>query len=277
MNKKLVINLITLVITTFLLIFVINAWYVTNEKANVSGIIGATDSDAFSLELERGEYNAGSQTKWTWTNTNNLAISNMQPGDAFFFRFKITASKAGSFKVTLSDIVSQLQEGVLDRTSVTVGNTTKYYVTMNSTKIYEMQSATLCSVYSDQAGNTKLGDLYSYNTTDSVLELEEFKVEDAFLYYDYGIGSDTFFNNQDNNVLNDGTVTSGASSIKSFTTTYTIQSVEESNVWYGYFALEFNDTASKRTYKHYDGTVKEDSNLFQAQILSIRQFGLEEI
>ncbi len=274
MNKKLILNIITLVITTFLLIFVINAWYVTNEKASVNGIIGATDSDSFSLELERGTYN---ETKWTWENTNNLAISNMQPGDAFFFRFKITASKAGSFKVTLNDIVSQLQADTLARTSVTSGTNTKYYVTMNGTRLYEMQTATLLSIYSDKAGSTKLGDLYSYNATKEEFSLEDFKVEDAFKYYDYGLGNQTFFNSKDNNVTNDGDVTSNAKPIKNFTTTYNIQSVSESNVWYGYFALEFNEEASLRTYKHFDGNVKEDSNLFQAQILSIRQFGLEEV
>ena len=277
MNKRLIINLITLVITAFLLIFVVRAWYVTNEKANVSGIVGETNSDNFTLELQRGTYNAGSTTKWTWENTNNLAISNMQPGDAFFFRFKITASKAGKFKVSLSQIVSQIQENSLVRTAVTTGGNTKYYVTMNGTKLYEMQTATLLSIYSDKAGSTKLGDLYSYDAEEEVFGLVDFKVEDAFKFYDYQVGGDNFFNTYDNVVTNDGTITTNSKSIKNFTTEYTIPSVSETNVWYGYFALEFNEGLSLKTYKHFDGQVKEDSNLFQAQVLAIRQFGLEEV
>ena len=198
MNKRLIINLITLVITAFLLIFVVRAWYVTNEKANVSGIVGETNSDNFTLELQRGTYNAGSTTKWTWENTNNLAISNMQPGDTFFFRFKITASKAGKFKVSLSQIVSQIQENTLVRTAVTTGGNTKYYVTMNGTKLYEMQTATLLSIYSNAAGTTKLGDLYSYDAEEEEFGLVDFKVEDAFKFYDYQVGGDTFFDTYDN-------------------------------------------------------------------------------
>ena len=59
--------------------------------------------------------------------------------------------------------------------------------------------------YTDQA-NPTLKETTGYNTEKYVVKYNQddtSKVEDAFLYYDYGIGINTFFNNQDNNVLND--------------------------------------------------------------------------
>lgn len=272
MKKRTIINLITLLITTFLLIFVGRAWYVVNDKATANGIIATSASDAFTLELERGTYNAGQATKWSWENTNNLSIANMQPGNAFFFRFKITASKAGSFKVSLNQIISSIQANTLTR----IQNGDKYYVGLNSTKIFEMDNGTKQTIYSNLTG-TKLGVLYNYDVEEEEFSLEDFKVEDSFKFYDYGLGNATYFNNQDNKVNNDGQVTQNASLLSAVDARYTIQSVSESTVWYGYFALEFNEELSIKTYKHMDGTVKSDSNLFQAQILSIKQFTLEEI
>ena len=278
MNKRLIINLITLVITAFLLIFVVRAWYVTNEKANVSGIVGSSDSDDFTLELERGIYNSGSQTKWTWVSTNDLSIQNMQPGDAFFFRFKITASKAGSFRITLSKINSSLQEN----TFVRLLENTKYYAALNTTKLYEMDSlGSEVEIYSDVNGTT-LGTLYNYGpkeegSEENIFTLDDFLVQDTFKYYDYGIGDTTFFDSQNDKVTDDGTVTTKAKLLNDISIDYEIQSVDESSVWYGYFALEFNEGLSMKSYKHIDGKVQSASNLFQAQVLNIKEFALTEI
>ena len=279
MNKRLIINLITLVITAFLLIFVVRAWYVTNEKASVSGIHAVSASDALVLELERGTYNAGSETKWTWTNTNDLSIRNMQPGDAFFFRFKITASKAGKFKITLNKITSSLQEN----TFVRLLENTKYYAALNTTKLYEMDSTgSEVEIFSDVAGTTSLGILYNYGPSEedsnvNVFTLDDFLVQDTFKYYDYGIGNSTYFNSQNNKVTDDGTITTNAKLLNNISAEYEIESVDESNVWYGYFALEFNEELSLKNYKHIDGKVKSDSNLYQAQLLNIKEFALTEI
>ena len=279
MNKRLIINLITLVITAFHLIFVVRAWYVTNEKASVSGIIGSSDSDDFTLELERGIYNSGSQTKWTWVSTNDLSIQNMQPGDAFFFRFKITASKAGSFRITLSKINSSLQEN----TFVRLLENTKYYAALNTTKLYEMDSlGSEVEIFSDVSGTTSLGILYNYGpkeegSEENVFTLDDFLVQDTFKYYDYGIGSASFFDSQNNIVTDDGTVYDNAELLNNISIDYEIQSIDESTIWYGYFALEFNEELSMKSYKHIDGKVKSDSNLYQAQVLNIKEFALTEI
>lgn len=274
MKKRNIINLITLVITAFLLIFVGRAWYVTNEKATVSGINAVSASDAFTLELQRGEYNAGNTTKWTWTDTNNLSVANMQPGNAFFFRFKIVASKAGKFKVSLNKIVSSIQADVLSRVSEGENPNIDYYVAIYSTKMYKMDNATKVTI---KNATSDLGVLYQNYTEEDGFELKDFKVQDTFKFYDYGLHEDNYFNTQDNNVTNDGTVTSNAKLLNEVSAEYTISSVEETNTWYGYFALEFNEALSLVSYKHLDGFVKSDSNLYQAQMLSIKEFALEEI
>ena len=51
----------------------------------------------------------------------------------------------------------------------------------------------------------------------------------------------------------------------------------EFGVAYGYFALEFNDLLSTKTYIHLDGQVYSDSNLYQCQALSIGAIALRDI
>ena len=45
MRKNLIINVITLVVTSFLLVFAILAWYVTNAEAQASGVMGVAGND----------------------------------------------------------------------------------------------------------------------------------------------------------------------------------------------------------------------------------------
>lgn len=267
MKKTTILNLITLLVTLFLLIFVVRAWYVSNEEVSITGANGGTSSDNFTLELERGTY---SNSSWTWENTNSLAISEMQPGDAFFFRFKITASNSGSFKVSLHKLESALQEGSFQRTAVTTGGTTKYYVTMNGTKLYEMINATTAKITD---GDNVAHTLYTYDEVNQKFELADYKIEDCFKYYDYGKGDSTFFNSHANAIGSDYL---HAYDVTNALATYTIDTTT-SNVWYGYFALEFNEEYSNKSYKHMDGIVKEDSNLFLSQIFNIKEFALEEI
>ena len=275
MKKRTIINLITLIITTFLLIFVGRAWYVTNEKATVSNILATSESNSFTLELQRGTYNVADTPKWTWSENgiNNLSINSMQPGDTSFFRFKITISKASNFKVSVDEVNSILQENVLTRENVG----TNYYVMLNNTKLYKMNSATQCKIYSDTNETTELGVLYNYDTEEEKFTLDDFKVQSAFRFYDYGLHDDTYFNTQDNIVTNDHDITGDGKEIENLSVTYSATGITGTVVRYGYFALEFNDAASMKTYKHLDGTVKADSNLYQAQTMEIKKFVLQEL
>ena len=378
MKKNLILNFFTLSVTCLLLIFVVMAWYITNEQVSVTGIVGSTEGDRFSLELERGEYNNGT---WEWQETKSLAISNMQPGDVFFFRFKITVLKQGQFSTQFTDIESKIDpEVVLAR----AGEVDDYYVSLNGNKYVNMNSAgTLAQVsVGADSEHSETKTLYSYDSEQATdyekFSLVDFKVEDTFNFYDYGIGDSTFL--YDDNVENDSTgyavvidaidynrhlvsnryylkvgdeyvlatgdytesftyysydevsgtyteetngyaqlqryrqslvsdkyyvrsgsgtnqdpytyafatgtftpgynyyVASPSTNIRSIplvgaTTSYQIN---ELGIKYQYFALEFNDELSIKTYLHQDGTYKADSNLYQAQILSIRKIGLKE-
>lgn len=279
MNKRTIINLITLVITAFLLIFVGRAWYVNNAKVNANNIIGVSATDDFKLELERGKYN--SDSSWTWTNVNNLSITSMQPGDVFFFRFKITISKASSFQVSINDVESVLQDTLITRTSVentsVNPSTTDYYVSLNTTRLYKMDSATVCNLYTkDDKSTHKV--LYTYDTTDAVLKLQDYLVETTFRFYNYDLHDADFFDDKDNVLSDDDLeITGEGQTLDNLSVTYDASSITGTVVKYGYFALEFNNEASEVEYVHLDGNFKKDSNPYQGQTLAIKKFVLQEL
>ena len=53
--------------------------------------------------------------------------------------------------------------------------------------------------------------------------------------------------------------------------------VENSGTAFGYFALEFSDSLSTKTYIHIDSTTSSDSNLYQCQTLKIGSIALRDI
>lgn len=201
MKKNVIINFFTLSITALLLVLVVMAWYITNEEVSVSGVQGSIEGNKFTLELQRGEYNSLTNT-WTWEDTSSLAITNMQPGDAFFFRYKITVKKAGGFTTELSNIESSIDPDVdLGIYSDLVNH--KSYVTFNGQQYAEMDSnTTKAEITVKNEANKKT--LFDYDSTKEGNErftLHDFKVEDTFKFYDYGVDGDTFL--YDDNVKND--------------------------------------------------------------------------
>ena len=259
MKKNMFINLIMLSVTSFLLVLVLMAWYVSNQQVSASGITGKTEDGSFTLELERGTYNSANTEKWTWDKTKALSISNMQPNDVFFFRFKITAKNGGSLKVKLSGIESAITSSVtVSGTSVLIGGVKYFDLANNKVTV--------------KNGDTTLGTLYNYSNSE--LSLADFKVEDTFKFYDYGIGTVNFYK-PDSAIYYTDSISEAPNSgvvLSNITTTYSNLS---EGVSYGYFALEFNDALSLKTYTHLDGTVKTDNNLYQAQTLSISSISVE--
>ncbi len=65
MKRNLILNIATLVTTSLLLVFLVMAWYISNEQVSVTGIQGSTADDAFQLTLERGTNNSYHQS-WEW-------------------------------------------------------------------------------------------------------------------------------------------------------------------------------------------------------------------
>ena len=259
MKKNILINLITLSITSLLLVLVVMAWYVSNTVVTASGITGRTADGNFELLLQRGEYNDNS---WTWTNTKSLSISNMQPNDVFFFRFMITARTSGSLKVNLSGISSQIPDDVL-----TLGDDNKS-VYVSGTKYYELTSNAVVI----KNGETTLGTLYNYSN--GTFTLDDFLVHETFNYLDYGLGTANFYKTGTTTyyTTNISECPKPAQDLTNISANYTISTAGDH---YGYFALEFNDAKSLKTYTHIDGVSKTDSNLYQAQTLSISTISVE--
>ena len=249
-SKNLIINIVLLTITAGLLIATMMAWYISNKEVSASGISASTDDGLFTLELERGTY---ADDTWSWTPTSSLSISNMQPNDTFFFRFKITARSEGSLRVKLSGISSNLQED-----SVTLSND-NISVLVNGAKCYELDNNNRVMI------NSQI--LYTY--ANSSFSLGYYLVQNTFKYYDYEIGTSSF--EYDDNVLNSP---NAGVQLLDISATY---NVSDAGIFYGYFALEFNDQLSLVNYQHIDGITKEDSNLYQSQILAIKQISVETI
>ena len=208
MKKNLIINFFTLAVTALLLVFVVMAWYVTNSNVTADGIFGSTSSDSFALELERGEYDEN--TGWSWESTKSLSITNMQPGSTFFFRFKINASKAGKFKTVFNDVESKIDPStVVEKETISDDD----YVFLNGYKYYKMDNTNKVPIKVKDGNNIVTKYLYTYEEeqvtnpeteeeeTVGTFSLADFKVEDMFVFYDYGIGDEVFYS--DNDVTND--------------------------------------------------------------------------
>ena len=261
MKRNFIINLITFLVTSFLLVLIVMAWYVSNQEVRASGITARTADENFTLELERGTYNNGT---WTWTPTKSLSITNMQPDDAFFFRFKITVQNSGTLRVKLSGITSQVVEDV-----VTLGTDDKS-VLIAGTKYFELTGSSVVI----KNGETTLGTLYNYSNGE--FTLDDFLVQDSFDFYDYGIGTENFYKTGTTYYTDDvAECPNPVQDLTDISTTYT--NLPASSIQYGYFALEFDEVKSLKTYTHIDGLSKTDSNLFQAQSLAIQSISVETV
>jgi len=274
MNKKLIFNLISLVATSLLLVLTALAWYVSNDSVKAEGIFGKTADTDYTLKLQRGTYDSDSET-WTWTDTNSLSISNIQPGDSFFFRIIITATRTINFNMQFAGIESEVDS------SITAVND---YIYIGSSKRYNIVNNAV-TVTSGNATKTL------YNVSGDEITLDDYKVEDTFRFYSYGVCttspttvtspvsnvSVTYNSNPlDDDVTNDGITPSVLGNVE---TNYQVTASGTETVAFAYFALEFNDAASIVDYSYtFDGNTKtcSDSNLYQSQKLNIKRINVVE-
>ncbi|MBQ9900358.1 MAG: hypothetical protein IJM36_04460 [Acholeplasmatales bacterium] len=272
MNKKLILNLISLIVTSMLLVMVVFSWYISNDSVKAEGIFGKTEDEDYTLKLQRGTYNSANST-WTWTDTTSLSISNIQPGDSFFFRIIITTSKNINLNMDFSGIESDIDSSIaVENGYVTIGSTKRYNIVNNKVQITEGGSAKTL-----------------YNISGSTVSLADYKVEDTFRFYSYGICTTnpnsvvsgtsgvtvTYAGSPlDNDVSNDGITPVVLGSVA---TNYTVTAAGTDTIAFAYFALEFNDEASIVDYSYtFDGSTKtcSDSNLYQSQYLNIKRINV---
>lgn len=274
---NLILSVISLTVTSFLIVLIIFAWYATNKTANVSAGIGHTKGTDYDLTLQRGEYSGG---EWRWTDTNDLSIDSLQPGDCYYFRFKIEYDSRVTFETSFSEITSSLVENKL--VAITEGD--KTYIRVNGIvqNRFEVSSNNTVSIV-EYVGTTPQTAKQLYTVSAGIVSLNttSYNVADTFKLYDYGLGSDTFSNDDVLNVSDTkesgGTITSTILTSNP-TIRYDLSSlVSASGEAYGYFALEFNDALSIKRYLHIDGSIEEDSNLYQCQALSIGAIALKDV
>lgn len=275
MKKNLIINSISLFLTALIIVLVSFAWYVANDTVKANGIFGRTKDEDYTLKLQRGTYNSTNST-WTWTDTTSLSISNIQPGDSFFFRIIITASRNINLNMDFDGIESDVDSSItVSDGYITIGSTKRYNIVNNKVQVTE--------------GNTTKT---LYNVSGSTVSLADYRVENTFRFYNYGVcptdpnstvsgtsGVTVTYNNAplDNDVSNDGITPSALGSVA---TNYSVTaSGSGETIAFAYFALEFNDAASIVNYSYtFDGNTKtcSDSNLYQSQYLNIKRINVLE-
>ena len=245
MKKNLFLSICSLLVTTFLLVFLVFGWYVSNTEVSASGILGSTAGEPYEVELEVSECDASGNVT-AWHKVNDIKFNNINPGDKFLFRLNIKLKEAGSLnlKVTFDEILSSV-----DNSKITVKDN-KVYQMKGDIPLYDLVGN---SVKVNEKGTEKT--LYSYN--ESTLGLVDYKLEDAFKVYNLGAGD----------ISNNNIPSSNLGINLSEGNGYDIV-INEVLTHYN-FILEFNEELSN---KEIDGFVS--SNMFLYQIIKIGRISL---
>jgi hypothetical protein len=198
----------------------------------------------------------------------------------YYFRFKIDYDAQVMFETSFSEISSSLVENEL----IVVSTSTKTCVQIDGTDQDWLEATGNVVSIVEVVNNTPQSPKQLYSIAGGVVTLNTtaYRVADTFKLYDYGLGTATFGN--DNVIAATDTKEDGTGLVTSAVLTsnpsmrYDLSNLEQaSGEAYGYFALEFNDALSTKTYIHLDGTTSSDSNLYQCQALSIGAIALRDI
>lgn len=243
---SLISSIISLVVTCGLLIVCLFAWYTNNKNVSASGIVGSTADSNYSFCLEMYQNDEYSEI------TEKIKLGNLNPGDVFYFRIKVSNKSKDpkadlNFNIKFSNVGSKLIDKLVvndDYVSYNVSDKKKV-------NLYEIKDN---KVITDSKENNVL---YSING-DSSISLGDYKIEDVFMVYPGVKSSDSF--TTDKNKL-------GLTS-----TEINVKTIGDNESYYCYFALEFNSEASLVTI---DGI--ESSNAYMFQELIIKSIDIREV
>ena len=313
MKRNLILSFCSLFITTFLLVCTLFAWFTANSKVKAGNIVAGSAGDVMTLSIERGTYIGPSnateynEANWEWTETKGVSISNMEPGQIFFFRFVFSNATARTINPRFLDYSSVTANlGIyehyipVNKATEPFNSGTTYYTSSNgidytvATGITEFaqnvdyytkvefvgvsegnyNSDTIITnnkVQVTEGGETKT--LYNIVTEGStrVVKLADYLIEDVMLFHTFGTTGPA------NNKIptSGGIVFSNDAAMGAVG--YTVQTSE--NDQYGYFALEFSDDLSSKNYiingHSYMATGDANSNLYANQGLNIPRISLE--
>ena len=213
----------TLLVTLFLLVMVVMAWYVSNDTVTASGITGATQGENYTLTLERGQYDE--VNGWSWHKVDELSFTNVTPGNSFYFRIKLdtngnldeSINLSASFNGVSSELISNKLQ-ILDG----------YVCTSDGYALYEIID-----------NQVLINDYVLYDCTSGTIKLDDYLIQDTFRFYSFNLDCPT-----DDESLDEALSVTSLSSLPKFDITVTQSDLDSDNNAYYYFALEFNEEDS---------------------------------
>ena len=240
-NNNLIFSVFSLLATMFLLVCIVTAWYATNTEADASGIFGSTLGNNYSLKLQRAKVdNEGNVIDWI--QTDNLAFSNINPGNVFLFRIELNTDKEVEFNVRFADVSSSLVSNKL----VAIDD----WICLNQEgyKLYKLEN-----------NQVIIQDKILYEYREGEVKLKDYLIHNTIYFYELKEEPTT---TTIPNELN-GTILPNVSN-------YNISSTDE--LKYFYFALEFNEELSLVEIDGY-----ESSNCYLYQKLTIGYISITKI
>lgn len=177
MNKNrsnLVLSLVSLVITSFLLVFTVYSWYTSNQEVKASSIVGATDIEHTTFTLER--WNESSSA---WVNVSKIKEENVLPGKVMYLRLKCVNENANA--ITLNAKFEGI-ESLLNTNFVKI-STDGLSVAYNGVSIYPIENNKV-TVNPVTIGNTSRSVLY--NITNSKISLQDFEIHEGYVIENFG-------------------------------------------------------------------------------------------
>ena len=177
MNKNrsnLVLSLLSLVITSFLLVFTIYSWYTSNQEVNTKSIVGATDIEHATFTLEK--YNVSTTS---WVPVTKIEEKNVLPGKVTYFRLKCVNENTNSIKLTAK---FEGVESRLDKTYVKVSSDNKN-ITYNGIPTYPIVNNQVKVDPVVDGGDSKS---ILYDVTGTNISLRHFKIEEGYIIQRFG-------------------------------------------------------------------------------------------
>lgn len=242
---SLISSIISLVVTCGLLIVCLFAWYTNNKNVSASGIVGSTADSDYSFSLEMYQNDEYSEI------TEKIELGNLNPGDIFYFRIKVTKkSKDPKADLNFNIKFSNVKSNLIDKLVVNDDYVSYNVSDKKKVNLYEIKDN---KVITDSKEKNVL---YSINK-DSSISLGDYKIEDVFMVYPDVKSDDSFTTDQSKPKL---------------TSEIEVKTIGDTESWYCYFALEFNSEASLVTI---DGI--ESSNAYMFQELIIKSIDIREV
>ena len=236
-RSNLVLSLVSLVITSFLLVFTVYSWYTSNQEVKASSIVGATEINNSEFTLEKWSSSANE-----WVGVSKIEEENVLPGTVLYLRLKCV--NANDTAISLNAKFEGISS-VLNTSYVKVSGTN---ITYNGVPTYTIAN----NQVTVGASNNVL-----YDVSNTTISLNKFKIEDGYVIQCFGTTE---------------TKTGAISSIDDATDDLktideSILSAQEfaSGTSYYYFALTYLDNDDLNNYYMYQSLIIESLTITESE------------